>query len=112
MGGVHGKPLSTIDRESRRLEKEIALKFREQLPRGEGVKLVVLTEELLERAREIVRGSRVVTPYTLLSKMDNITYGVAKDILERLESEGVVRLVSRNRRVSIYVPAGSPSATP
>lgn len=105
MGGVHGKPLSTVDRESRRKEKEWVKKIKEQSLRGEELKVVIVDDELISKAREVLKGLKVVTPYTLMSKLENVTYTVAKRVLEKLEEEGRVKLVSRNRRVSIYTAA-------
>jgi len=106
MGGIHKKPLSTVDRESRRAEKERLKKFvKVTSEKSEGVKVTVVSGEILNKARDIIKNSRVITPYTIVSKIEGLTYGVAKDVLEMFESEGLIKLVSRNRRISIYVPA-------
>lgn len=107
VGGVHGKPLSTIDRESRRKEKEWIKRSREHSLTGEELKIVIVNSDLVEKAREALKGLSVVTPYTLMSKLENVTYSVAKKLLEKLEEEGIVKLVSKNRRVSIYTKASA-----
>jgi ribosomal protein S25 len=45
-----------------------------------------------------------VTPYQIYSKY-NLKYSVAKDLLQGMVSQGLLKEVKKTRRVSIYVPA-------
>jgi len=50
---------------------------------------------------EELRKMRVLTPYAVASKF-NLRISAAKDLLEQLESDGLVRLVSGNHDIKIY----------
>jgi len=54
-------------------------------------------------ARDIVK-EKYVTPYLLAEKY-NMTISLAKQVLRRLEKEGIVKLYAYNRRAPIYIPA-------
>ncbi|MET1128434.1 MAG: 30S ribosomal protein S25e [Thermoproteota archaeon] len=61
-------------------------------------------ESLYKRiAREVVR-EKFVTPYMIAEKYD-MTISLAKQVLRRLEREGVLKLYAPSRRAPIYVPA-------
>lgn len=98
MGGIHKKPISAMDKSSRK--KAARPKAPETKTSEERIPIV--TPEIMDKARGIVKGLKIVTPYTLMSSL-NVTYGAAKDILETLEREGLIKLASRNRRVAVYV---------
>jgi len=105
MGGRTGKPISSLEKRQRRmLEEEMRRRMREsKVSDIESAKQVFYDEGLIKRAIREIRGQSYVTPYILMNKL-NVVYGVAKDILEILEKQGVVKLYSKNRRVAIYVP--------
>ena len=54
-------------------------------------------------SRDIVK-EKYVTPYLLAEKY-NMTISLAKQVLRRLEREGIVKLYAYNRRAPIYIPA-------
>jgi len=99
MGGIHKKPISSMDKTAR---KKVARPRALESKATTEERIPIVTPEILEKARSIVKGLKIITPYKLTANL-NVTYGAAKDILEKLESEGLIKLVSRNRRVAIYV---------
>jgi len=50
---------------------------------------------------EELKKMRVLTPYAVASKF-NIRVSAAKDLLEQLESDGLIQLVSGNHNIKIY----------
>lgn len=48
---------------------------------------------------------RVLTPYTVASRL-NVRISAAKDLLEQLEANGVIHMVSGDHSIKIYKPAG------
>mgnify|MGYP000055859433 CR=1 FL=1 len=106
MGGVHKKPISVIEKRTRRMVGGKTGR-REKRPLSETEKRersVIVTTELLKTIESSVREFKVVTPYLIMTKHD-ITYGNAKRVLEILHKKGIIREVSRNRRVRVYVTA-------
>ena len=103
MGTKGGKPITAIEKRQRReLEKKIRTRVQQE-PESSGGRLVFYNENILNQALKEIKNLSYVTPYILMTKL-NVTYGVAKDILNELEKRGYLRLYSRNRRVLIYVP--------
>lgn len=103
MGGVHKKPISAMEKRQRREE---AKKRRERIVREERKsesRIAFTTSELISKAQREIRGLKVITPYTLMGKL-GVTYSVAKDILEVLERKNIIKLMTRNRRVAVYIP--------
>ncbi|HIQ56104.1 MAG TPA: 30S ribosomal protein S25e [Pyrodictium sp.] len=62
-----------------------------------------IPDYLYRRIRRDIVKEKYVTPYLLAEKY-NTTISLAKQVLRRLEREGVVRLYAHNRRAPIYVP--------
>ncbi len=106
MGGVHKKPISVIEKRTRRMLEGKAGR-REKRPLSETEKRersVIVTPGLLRTIESGIREFKVITPYLIMTKYD-ITYGNAKRVLEILSRKGLIREVSRNRRVRVYVVA-------
>ncbi len=105
MGRVN-KPLSAIEkRQMRQLLEDIRKRMIEERKSTRGVTHRVVAEgDVLKKAEAIVKRTQFVTPYILANKME-ISIGLAKRVLRDLETKGVVKLYSKNRRVQIYVPA-------
>jgi small subunit ribosomal protein S25e len=59
-------------------------------------------EQLYRRIMREIRREKFITPYMLAEKY-NMTISLARQVLRRLEREGVVELYSPNRRAPIYV---------
>lgn len=64
----------------------------------------VLDPKILDQIRKEVPKMPCVTPFQIYSKY-NLKYSVAKDLLEGMVDQGILRQVKKSRRVSIYVPA-------
>ncbi len=64
----------------------------------------VVDPKVLDQIRHEVPKMTCVTPYQIYSKY-NLKYSVAKDLLDNMVSEGMLRKAKKTRRVSIYVPA-------
>lgn len=105
MGRVN-KPLSAIEkRQMRQLLEDIRKRMIEERKSTRGVTQRVVSEgDVLRKAEAMVKRMQYVTPYTLANKME-IGIGLAKRILRDLETKGVIKLYSKNRRVQVYVPA-------
>jgi len=106
MGGVHKKPISVIEKRTRRMmEGKTGRKEKRTLSETEKrERSVIVTTELLKTIESSIREFKVITPYLIMTKYD-ITYGNAKRVLEILHKKGLIREVSRNRRVRVYVTA-------
>ncbi len=105
MGGVHKKPISAMEKRTRRMLEE--KKKTQSKPLSETEKRersVIVTPELYKAVEKEIRNYKVITPYLIMSKFD-ITYGNAKRVLSQLAKKGIIREVSRNRRVIVYLPA-------
>ncbi|MEM2125967.1 MAG: hypothetical protein QXX77_01465 [Candidatus Methanosuratincola sp.] len=64
----------------------------------------VIDAKVLDQIKREVPKMVCVTPYQIYSKY-NLKYSVAKDLLEGMVSQGILKEVKKTRRVSIYVPA-------
>ncbi len=96
MGGAKKKSISQM---AKRQEKEGTEKKEEKrerkLPRSGDVAF----DE--NEVGKVIKELKVVTPNSLASQL-NVRVGVAKRILESLESKGQVKLVSGSNRLRIY----------
>ncbi|KSW12236.1 hypothetical protein CF15_05645 [Pyrodictium occultum] len=61
-----------------------------------------IPESLYKRISREIRREKYVTPYMLSEKYD-MTVSLAKQVLRRLEKEGIVELYAPNRRAPIYI---------
>jgi small subunit ribosomal protein S25e len=59
-------------------------------------------EQLYRRIAREIKRENFVTPY-MLAERYNMTISLARQVLRRLEREGVVKLYSPSRRAPIYV---------
>ncbi len=106
MGGVSKKPLSNVEK---KMKKEAAAKEEKKTEKkssktGKEVmsKTILLDNETKKRVMDELKREKIVTPYSLASKSE-MTISVAKKMLEEMEKQGMVKLVSKNRRVTLYV---------
>ncbi|MEM2419825.1 MAG: hypothetical protein QXL38_02415 [Candidatus Bathyarchaeia archaeon] len=104
MGGKKKLTLKQMERmqmrkgeeEKKKKEKEKAAAPKEKKPAG-----VLIPDIKGGKMLEELRKMRVITPYAVASKF-NIRISAAKDLLEQLESNGLVQLVSGNHDIKIY----------
>lgn len=102
MGGKKKLSLKQMERmqlrkdeeEKKKKEKEKAAK--EKKPAGISIP-DVKSGKMLEELKKM----RVLTPYAVASRF-NIRISAAKDLLEQLEDDGLVQLVSGNHDIKIY----------
>ena len=59
-------------------------------------------ESLYKRISKEIKKEKFVTPYMVAEKY-NMTVSLAKQVLRRLEKEGIVELYAPNRRAPIYI---------
>lgn len=105
MGGKKKPTISQLEkrmralskREKRRQSKVKELKKESSLP--------TLDVPINVIARDI-RKMKCITPYLIATKY-GIKISLAKKVLRELAERNVIKLVDRNRRVDIYVPAAA-----
>jgi len=104
MGGPKKRPISAIEKAQRkRLE---ARKREEAAKAAKGPYVYLVEEKVMQQILKEVPKMKYITPYLVSSKY-GVRYSVAKDILEDLAKNGVLRLHAKNRRLAIYVPAAA-----
>ncbi len=101
-GGKGGKPISTLEKRQRRqLEQQLKQQLKESRQREKKAQLgVEVTDSLLSRASKEVTDLKVVTQYTLASKL-GINLSLAKKVIKALVEQGKLKLVDKSRRVII-----------
>ncbi len=111
MGTKGKKPLSSIEKRQRRLMGEESRSERKSRKGRESSRgsvasatSVKIDQSTYRRVKNEISNIDVITPYVIASRFD-ITLTAAKSILRMLESEGVIRLYDKSRRLSIYLPA-------
>ncbi|MGQ9506280.1 MAG: hypothetical protein ACUVTB_00280 [Candidatus Bathycorpusculaceae bacterium] len=104
MGGKKKLSLKQMERmqlrkdaeEKKRKEKEAAP--REKKPSG-----IIPPDPRSEKIVGELKKMSVLTPYAVASRL-NLKISAAKDLLEQLEDEGIVQLVSGSHNIKIYKP--------
>lgn len=103
MGGKHKKSIAQMEKQQM-LSRLRALKGKKKSEVVERtVRNVLVTDNLISEIRDDVSKIRYITPSTIALKY-NLRLSIARDILEKLESEGRIMRVSKNRRLAIYKP--------
>jgi len=104
MGGKKKPTVSQLEKRLRRMSKKGGKTAREtRKPTMTLATSGALTSISLDNLYNELKKMKVITPYQV-STTFKIKIGVAKEALRRLESQGLLKLVDKNRRVSIYVP--------
>jgi len=67
---------------------------------------VVVTPDLEKELRRFILRQKYITPY-LISRKGEIKISEARRYLKRLQEEGVLRLVIKNRELEVYQPVAS-----
>lgn len=65
-------------------------------------------ENVYKRIARDIRREKFLTPY-MLAERYSMTLSLAKQVLRRLEKEGLVKLYAPNRRAPLYVVVSSGS---
>ncbi|MBS7607754.1 MAG: hypothetical protein QXL77_01920 [Candidatus Bathyarchaeia archaeon] len=103
MGGKKKLTLKQMERmQMRKDEEEKKKKEKEKAAPKEKKPAGILIPDIKGgRMLEELKKMRVITPYAVASKF-NIRISAAKDLLEQLENDGLVQLVSGNHDIKIY----------
>ena len=104
MGGKKKPTISQLEKRMRKINerKKTQGKEHKKVKMSLSTKGALTVKSLDLLYKEIAR-NRVITPYAV-SDQFKIKIGVAKRALKDLERKGLIKLVDKNRRVSIYVP--------
>ena len=101
MGGKKKLSLSQMEklqRRQREQQRKVRLAGKEK--KTANVLLPEIKDDLINELKKM----RVITPYGVASKLD-LRISVAKDFLEELERKGIVKFVSRSRKIKVYTIA-------
>jgi small subunit ribosomal protein S25e len=105
MGGKKKLSLKQMERmQMRKSEEEKKKKEKEKekaAPKEKKMAGILVPEIRGGKMLEELKKMRVLTPYAVASRF-NIRISAAKDLLEQLENEGLVQLVSGNHDIKIY----------
>jgi len=98
MGGKKKLTLKQMERMQMKKDEEEkkTAGSREKKPTG-----IILPDVKSGKIVDELKKMRVLTPYTVASRF-NIRISAAKDLLEQLEDNGTVQLVSGNHNIKIY----------
>jgi small subunit ribosomal protein S25e len=102
MGGKKKLTLKQMERIQMRKSEEGKKKEKEKTaPKEKKIAGILIPEIKGSKMFEELKKLRVLTPYVVASRF-NIRISAAKDLLEQLEDEGLVQLVSGNHSIKIY----------
>lgn len=107
MGTKGGKPLSTLEKRQKKIEKKEEKKSMAKEEKKE-VAMSAVDPSLVRKVAEDIKNTTFVTTFTLVQKY-GIRYGVAKKILKTLASQGLADITLKTRRV-IIATSSKPSA--
>ncbi|MCX8184398.1 MAG: hypothetical protein RMI56_05935 [Sulfolobales archaeon] len=96
-GGKSKKPLSVMDKEARKKEKETLKKSaREEKTSKKTQAELGLSEQLIKRASKTISESKIATPSSLASAL-GVKVSVARALLKEIIRSGEAVLVARHR---------------
>ena len=99
MGGKKKLTLKQLERMHGRKDEGKAKK--EKGPREKKSPGIIPPDSRNEKIIEELKGTRVLTPYAVSSRF-NIRISIAKDLLDKLEEQGLIELISGYHRLKIY----------
>jgi small subunit ribosomal protein S25e len=106
VGGASKKPISTVEKRLKKMQEEQQKKGQKRAPTKTGKELtsksITIDKDTIVKVQEELKKEKIVTPYTLSSKL-NVTISVAKKILEELQRQGIVKQEAKSRRTVVYV---------
>jgi small subunit ribosomal protein S25e len=106
MGGKKKLSLKQMERMQLRKdaeEKEKKKKEKEAAPKEKKPSGIIPPNPRSEKIVGELKKMNVLTPYAVASRF-NLRISAAKDLLEQLEDEGIVQLVSGSHNIKIYKP--------
>jgi len=103
MGGKKKLSLKQMERMQGRKDEEDKKKKEKSAPASKEKKplSIVPPDPKSEKIIGELKKMRVLTPYAVASRF-NIRISAAKDLLEQLEENGTIQLVSGNHNIKIY----------
>lgn len=103
MGGKKKLSLKQMERMQTRKDEEAKKKKEKEKTAAKEKKStgIFLQDIKSGKVLEELKKMRVLTPYAVASRL-NIKISAAKDLLEQLEEDGTVQLVSGNHDIKIY----------
>ncbi len=104
-GGKPKKPLSALDKSSRRKPAELIKKSKEE---KRASSYYAITDDLIRKATRIVSDMDVVTPAALASAL-GVKVSIAKSLIRALLSTGALKLIDKSRDLIIAVPESKQS---
>ena len=107
MGGKKKLTLKQVERmQTKKDEEEKDQKKKEKTPAPskERKSSIILPDLKSEKIVGEIKKMNVLTPYAVASRF-NIRISTAKDLLEQLEKNGTVQIVSGNHDIKIYTAA-------
>jgi small subunit ribosomal protein S25e len=107
MGGKKKLSLKQIERMQTKKDEEDKDKKKKEkttAPPKERKSSIILPDPKNEKIVGELKKMNVLTPYAVASRF-NIRISVAKDLLEQLQENGTIQLVSGNHDIKIYTAA-------
>ncbi|MCD6341166.1 MAG: hypothetical protein J7L51_04385 [Desulfurococcales archaeon] len=99
-GGKPKKPLSALDKSSRRKPTELIKKSKEEKRVS---RYFTITDDLIKKATRVVSDMDVVTPSALASAL-GVKVTIAKSLIRTLLRTGALKLIDKSRDLIIAVP--------
>jgi len=104
MGGKKKQSLKKIERtQTKKGEGTEAKEVEAPSRREKKTAGIIPPDSRSEKIAKEVKKMKTLTPFAVASRF-NLRLSVAKDLLEELEKNGVIRFVSRSRNLKIYAP--------
>lgn len=79
-------------------------KKKEEQKKEKGSSTIIIDPKTLDQIKKEVSKMKLITPFTLCSRY-GLKYSVAKDLLESLSAQGLIKLLKAGRRLDIYTAA-------
>jgi len=107
LGGKKKKTIKAMEKESlrRKREKVEEKKKKESKEIKKSTVPASIDISVIENIKKDLKSMSYLTPFSIYSKY-GLKIGDAKRILKMLCSEGIIKHVSGNARIQIYVPSG------
>ncbi|MCS7098436.1 MAG: hypothetical protein NZ922_05630 [Candidatus Methanomethyliaceae archaeon] len=65
---------------------------------------ILIDPKIIDQIKKETPKMKLITPFTLYSKY-GLKYSIAKDILESLSAQGLIKTIKTGRRLDIYTAA-------
>lgn len=65
---------------------------------------ILIDQKIIDQIKKEIPKMKLITPFTIYSKY-GLKYSIAKDILENLSTQGLIKVLKSGRRLDIYTTA-------